>query len=133
MPASPASVSNEHDSSRRRTARILVVSVNWLGDCIMAMPALRRLRERLPGAHIAILSKPGVAGLWPLFKEVDETILLPPGIKGTLLGASTFAAPEPGITCKTSTPALSFASPKNRRLAGSIRGAHMMPAVAIPL
>lgn len=84
MPASPASVSSEHDFSRGRAVRILVVSVNWLGDCVMTMPALRRLRERLPEAHIAILCKPGVAGLWPLFKEVDETILLLPGIKGTL-------------------------------------------------
>ena len=41
--------------------RILVRGVNWLGDAVMTMPALCRLREALPDAHIAILD-PGEAG-----------------------------------------------------------------------
>ncbi len=36
--------------------RILVRGVNWLGDAVMTTPALLRLRERFPQAHIALLT-----------------------------------------------------------------------------
>ncbi|MFW6060722.1 MAG: lipopolysaccharide heptosyltransferase II [Phycisphaeraceae bacterium] len=35
--------------------RLLVVYPTWLGDCVMAMPTLRALRERFPEAHITVL------------------------------------------------------------------------------
>ncbi len=35
--------------------RLLVVMPTWLGDCVMAMPTLRALRERFPDAHITAL------------------------------------------------------------------------------
>ena len=85
MPASPASASSEGvDTPAGAGARILVVGVSWLGDCVMTLPAIRRLRQRLPGAHIAVLSKPSVAAVWSLFKEVDETLVMERGVKGTL-------------------------------------------------
>ena len=53
--------------------RLLVVCPSWLGDCVMAAPALRLLREHLPGAFIGGLVRPGMdellAGL-PFFDEV---------------------------------------------------------------
>lgn len=44
--------------------RILVRSVNWLGDAVMTTPALLRLREAHPDAFIALLVPEHLAGLW---------------------------------------------------------------------
>ncbi len=40
--------------------RLLVVCPSWLGDCVMATPACRALREELPGAFIGALVRPGM-------------------------------------------------------------------------
>src|SRR6266571_8630300 len=45
-------------------ARILVRGVNWLGDAVMTTPALQRLRERFPRAHITLLTHAKLAELW---------------------------------------------------------------------
>jgi heptosyltransferase II len=44
--------------------KILIRATNWVGDAIMALPALRAVRDRFPGAHIAILARPYVADLY---------------------------------------------------------------------
>lgn len=44
--------------------RIIIRGVKWLGDAIMTMPALCRLREAFPDAHIAILSPPKLEELY---------------------------------------------------------------------
>ena len=44
--------------------KILVRATNWVGDAIMALPALRALRGRFPGAEIAILARPYVAYIY---------------------------------------------------------------------
>jgi len=54
--------------------RILVRGVNWLGDAVMTTPALLRLREKFPGAHIAILTPEKISGLWKNHPAVDEVI-----------------------------------------------------------
>src|SRR6266567_3191755 len=48
-------------SSIPADARILVRGVNWLGDAVMTTPALQRLRERFPRAHIALLTHENLA------------------------------------------------------------------------
>jgi len=40
--------------------RLVVVMPNWLGDAVMATPALRVMRDRLTGAFIGALVRPGV-------------------------------------------------------------------------
>jgi heptosyltransferase II len=40
--------------------RLLVVMPSWIGDAVMATPALRLLRDNLPGAFIGGLARPGV-------------------------------------------------------------------------
>lgn len=54
--------------------RILVRAANWVGDAVMSLPALRALRERFPQAHIAILARPWVAGLYGREPFCDELI-----------------------------------------------------------
>lgn len=54
--------------------RILVRGVNWLGDAVMTTPALLRLREKFPGAHIALLTPQKLHDLWLHHPAVDEII-----------------------------------------------------------
>ncbi len=54
--------------------KILVRATNWVGDAVMSVPALQALRERYPAAHIAILARPWVAGLYGREAFCDELI-----------------------------------------------------------
>ena len=54
--------------------RILVRGVNWLGDAVMTTPALLRLREKFPDAHITLLGPEKLRDLWRHHPAVDETI-----------------------------------------------------------
>ena len=53
---------------------ILIRATNWVGDAVMCLPALRAIRGRFPGAHIAILAKPAVADLYARESCADEVI-----------------------------------------------------------
>ena len=59
--------------------RILVRGTNWLGDAVTTTPALLRLRERFPAAHIALLTPEKLADLWVAHPAVDETVSVEPG------------------------------------------------------
>ncbi len=54
--------------------RLLVRGVNWLGDSVMTQPALKRLREAKPKAHIALLTRHSLAALWENQRVIDEII-----------------------------------------------------------
>ena len=60
------------------TPRILVRGTNWLGDAVMTTPALLRLREKFPDAHIALLTPEKLRELWIGHPAVDETISFAP-------------------------------------------------------
>jgi heptosyltransferase-2 len=58
---------------RRPNARILVRGTNWIGDAVMTMPAVQRLRELMPHAHISLLCPAKLHDLWrhnPFLNEV---------------------------------------------------------------
>ena len=59
--------------------RIVVRATNWVGDAVMSLPALAEIRRRFPKAHIAVLAKPWVAGLYAGERFADEVILYNPG------------------------------------------------------
>jgi heptosyltransferase-2 len=44
--------------------KILVRATNWVGDAIMALPALRAVRKRYPDADIALVARPYVADIY---------------------------------------------------------------------
>ena len=52
--------------------RLLICSPNWVGDAIMAMPALQAFRRVAPDAEITILTKPGLAPLWQMHGSIDR-------------------------------------------------------------
>jgi heptosyltransferase II len=54
--------------------RILIRGTNWLGDAVMTTPALLRLREKYPDAHIALLTPEKLAELWLNHPAINETI-----------------------------------------------------------
>lgn len=49
--------------------KIVVRSPNWIGDCIMALPAIRALKSRFPDSEIYITAK---HYLCDLYKNIDE-------------------------------------------------------------
>lgn len=68
--------------------RIVVRSVNWLGDAVMAVPALIRLGERFPAAQIAVLSPVRLAPLWKRVPVVHEVLTIEPGRSPLRVGAA---------------------------------------------
>lgn len=56
-------------------ADILIRGVNWIGDAVMTLPAIRALRRAHPGSRIAVLVKPWVSGLFERNPDIDEIII----------------------------------------------------------
>ena len=54
--------------------RLVVVAPNWLGDAVMALPALADVRRASPGAVMAVAARPAVAPLFTLVPGVSEVI-----------------------------------------------------------
>ncbi|MGB0059390.1 lipopolysaccharide heptosyltransferase II [Candidatus Binatus sp.] len=54
--------------------RILVKEVNWLGDVVMSLPALRAIRRAWPRAHLAVLIKQELASFFDGARWIDEVI-----------------------------------------------------------
>jgi heptosyltransferase II len=54
--------------------RLLIRATNWVGDAIMALPALRAVRRRFPEVHIAVLTLPYVAQIYDGQGVADELI-----------------------------------------------------------
>lgn len=54
--------------------KLLIRATNWLGDAVMSLPALRLVRARFPAAHIAVLARPWVAGLYGRETWLNEVI-----------------------------------------------------------
>ncbi len=59
--------------------KILIRATNWVGDAIMALPALRAIRARFPEAHIAILARPYVADIYRGQEICEHLISYDPG------------------------------------------------------
>jgi len=63
---------------------IMIRATNWVGDAIMALPAIRAVRQRYPDAHIGIVARPYVADIYRDQQVCDELICYDP--KGTHRG-----------------------------------------------
>lgn len=71
--------SDHSTASHLQPERILVRGVNWLGDAVMTTPALMRLRQRFPAAHIAMLTQEKLKDLWLHHPAVNEAMTFVPG------------------------------------------------------
>ena len=63
----------------RDRRRILIVSVNWLGDLLFMTPAIRAIRRAHPNAHIAALSPRRGMDLLQGNPHLDAVIPMPEG------------------------------------------------------
>ena len=56
--------------------RILVRATNWVGDAILAIPALQAIRAREPNAQITVLARRWVAAIYAGQGIADELLIL---------------------------------------------------------
>lgn len=66
--------------------RVLVKEVNWLGDVVMSLPALKAVRRAFPSARLSVLIKSELASFFDGSSWIDEVIpyKLSPGLRGLL-------------------------------------------------
>lgn len=65
-------------------ARLVVRTPNWLGDTVLALPALSALRRRFSNAHLTIAAPAGFASMFREDSDVhpDDVLALPSAAKG---------------------------------------------------
>jgi heptosyltransferase-2 len=56
--------------------KIVVLAPNWLGDAVLALPAVQAVRQAHSGAHIAVAARRSVADLFRLVGGVDGVVAL---------------------------------------------------------
>jgi len=56
--------------------RLLVVSPNWLGDAVLALPAIGDLRRQFPRSRLFVAARKSVAGLFAMTPLADEVVVL---------------------------------------------------------
>jgi heptosyltransferase-2 len=56
---------------------VMVFSPNWLGDAVMALPAVADIRRDERTRRLVVAARPGVAGLWTMVAGVDEVAVIP--------------------------------------------------------
>jgi lipopolysaccharide heptosyltransferase II len=73
--------------------KLLIRATNWVGDAILALPALRAVRGRFPEAEIAILARPYVAEIYRDQQICNQLIAYDSqGKHGGILGRERLAA-----------------------------------------
>ncbi|MFI5178607.1 MAG: glycosyltransferase family 9 protein [Vicinamibacterales bacterium] len=56
--------------------RPVILAPNWLGDAVMALPAIADIRRAIPGARVTVAARPAVAPLFRLVSDVDDVVVL---------------------------------------------------------
>jgi lipopolysaccharide heptosyltransferase II len=59
--------------------RLLIRSVNWLGDAVMTVPAIRAIRRTRPDLEITVACQEKLVEFWRAVPEVDRVLPLPIG------------------------------------------------------
>lgn len=60
-------------------SRLVVVAPNWLGDAVMALPALADIRRTYPTVSLTVAARPAVAPMFTLADGVDAVLPLDAG------------------------------------------------------
>jgi heptosyltransferase-2 len=64
------------------SARLVILAPNWLGDAVMALPAIADVRRGWTGT-ITVAARPAVAPLFALVDSIDTYVALPPRSRGS--------------------------------------------------
>lgn len=59
--------------------RLMVRSVNWLGDAVIMAPAVRAMRRGRPDMELTVVCQSKLAGFWRTVSHVDRVVELPDG------------------------------------------------------
>ncbi len=57
--------------------RLVIVAPNWLGDAVMALPAIADIRRHFPAARLTVAARRSIAPLFSLVDDVDAVLELP--------------------------------------------------------
>jgi lipopolysaccharide heptosyltransferase II len=76
-------------STDNRTQTIIVRAPNWVGDAVMALPALRELRRVFAGSLITIAARPWVQGLFE-GEDLADTFISLADARGPIGRATQF-------------------------------------------
>jgi ADP-heptose:LPS heptosyltransferase/GT2 family glycosyltransferase len=60
--------------SRESVRRILVVKLDHIGDCVTALPAIRRLKNHFPHARLTVLTSRASKAIWALEPAIEDVI-----------------------------------------------------------
>ena len=63
-------------SDPSKVRHLLVLSPNWLGDAVMALPAIADLRRHFRDARLIVAARPSVADLFRMTPTVDAVVVL---------------------------------------------------------
>jgi len=82
--------------------RLVILAPNWLGDAVMALPAIADVRRASPSAAIAVAARPAIAPLFSMVPGIDDTIVLqPPAAVGRVKGWRSMGAELAGRSFDT--------------------------------
>ncbi|MEA2710963.1 MAG: heptosyltransferase [Phycisphaerales bacterium] len=135
---------SEGISQTTPTPRIVIPIVAGIGNALLAVPMVRRIRRAWPGARITILARIGpMAEVFHRLGEVDEVIVTGKGIRGILAmiraarqrELDIFLVPFPSNRWQYSL--LAAASGAKRRVlhgypVGYFRAMHFLPSMRVP-
>jgi heptosyltransferase-2 len=57
-------------------SRVVILAPNWLGDVVMALPAIADVRRRFPAARLTVAARRSVADVFTLIPFVDRLVPL---------------------------------------------------------
>jgi heptosyltransferase-2 len=88
------------------TNRLVVIAPSWLGDAVMALPALADLRRHFEAARFTVAARRSVAPIYTMVEGVDEVIVLPGG--GGLGALTGWAADARALSGRSFDTAILF-------------------------
>ena len=62
--------------ARSASKRLVVFAPNWLGDAVMALPAIEDVRRQAPGAGIVVAARPAIAPLFALVPGLRDVVVV---------------------------------------------------------
>jgi heptosyltransferase-2 len=74
----------------REPQRLAVLAPNWLGDAVMALPAIADLKRQWPTARLVVAARASVAAMFELAPDVDRVLTL--GWRGRIGDVASFRA-----------------------------------------
>ncbi len=91
---------------------VVVFAPNWLGDAVMALPAIADVRRHFPSARLVVAARASVASLFELVPGVDAIATLTRRSREDILTLRSFCNPTPGVGVQDCPPTPGVGLPK---------------------